>query len=333
MSCAISRCGTLGFLSAENWLECAEFFKLVNDWFDVFNVSTPVSDSRARNRAYGLALQDQNAILNKMSEVISQMKVIGSRGQLPFQKGILISNYSLQMLLEDLQCRFSTQYLLSRRLNQDVIENFFGVIRAKGGLHDHPSPLEFKYRLRSYILGRNEGVYSEFSNVETDDTPDIPLSGSLISKLNPSPDPSAEDDNNMENIITMEDINEMAYDGLENLAGFICHKLKDSTLQSSSSATYSWIDHLSEGGLSKPSPTFMSHIEELNRVFIETNKEGLAIGGNFIHNLLIKSSRIDCPEKAKRLFFRSRMFFRMRELNTELKAKKASKRKWNKILS
>lgn len=29
ISSAISRCGTLGYLTAENWVECAEFFKLV----------------------------------------------------------------------------------------------------------------------------------------------------------------------------------------------------------------------------------------------------------------------------------------------------------------
>lgn len=50
------------------------------------------------------------------------------------------------MLLVDMTRRFDVQYLLTRRINQDVIENFFGIIRAKGGLHDHPSPLEFKYR-------------------------------------------------------------------------------------------------------------------------------------------------------------------------------------------
>lgn len=78
-------------------------------------------------------------------------------------------NNSLKQLYEDLQRRFSIKYLLTYRLNQDVLENFFGVIRAKGGLHDHPTPLEFKYRLRSYILGRNEGSYS-ICNVEIDDT-------------------------------------------------------------------------------------------------------------------------------------------------------------------
>lgn len=29
ISSAISRCGTLGYLTAENWIECADFFKMV----------------------------------------------------------------------------------------------------------------------------------------------------------------------------------------------------------------------------------------------------------------------------------------------------------------
>lgn len=228
--------------------------------------------------------------------------------------------------------RFDVQYLLTRRINQDVIENFFGVIRAKGGLHDHPTPLEFKYRLRSYILGKNEGSYSEFSNVEADDTPDIPLCGTFINKFTVSSEPSAQ--SAAEDSSIMEELSELAYDGLENLAGFVCHKLKDPTLESSSSQSYSWIDHLSEGGLSKPSPRFMAQIEELNKVFLEVNGEEIATEkNNFIHNLLQKSSNIDCPMKAKRLFFRSRMFFRIKELNTILKDQSARKRKWKKIVS
>nr|CAI5838754.1 unnamed protein product [Callosobruchus analis] len=58
----------------------------VNDWFDVFNVSSPLTDSRVRNRAYVLALEEQNKILDKMSEVMSGLVII-SRGKLPFQKG------------------------------------------------------------------------------------------------------------------------------------------------------------------------------------------------------------------------------------------------------
>ncbi|CAH1955273.1 unnamed protein product [Acanthoscelides obtectus] len=264
MSSAISRCGTLGILTAENWVECAEFFKLVNDWFDVFNISIPETDFHTLNKGYGLALEEQNTILNKMTEAITELKVIGSRISLPFQKGILLSNSALKMLLEDLKRRFSIQYLLTRRLNQDVIENFFGVIRAKGGLHGHPSPLEFKYRIRSYILGRNKGAYSEYCIVNLDDTPDISLTASLTNKLN-APEVSA--DYNEE--VLVEEIDKLKYDGLDYLASFVCQKLQDESLKSSSNETYSWIDHLSESGLSKPSTAFMNQIRKLDKNYQE----------------------------------------------------------------
>jgi hypothetical protein len=39
---------------------------------------------------------------------------------------------------------FGLHYIITCRLNQDVLEQFFGVIRAKGGFYDHPDSLEFK---------------------------------------------------------------------------------------------------------------------------------------------------------------------------------------------
>lgn len=77
------------------------------------------------------------------------------------------------MLRNELKNRFNIEYVLTYRLNQDVLENFFGVIRSKGGLHDHPDRQEFKYRLRSYILGYNEGILSTNANIEADNTPDL----------------------------------------------------------------------------------------------------------------------------------------------------------------
>jgi len=39
-------------------------------------------------------------------------------------------------------------------LNQDVLENSFGILRQMGNAHDHPDPLSFKYRMKRYILSR-----------------------------------------------------------------------------------------------------------------------------------------------------------------------------------
>lgn len=86
------------------------------------------------------------------------------------------------MLNTELKNRYNIQFILTYRLNQDVLENFFGIIRSKGGLHDHPDRQEFKYRLRSYILGYNEGVLCKNANVEVDDTPDLDVHNSLTGK-------------------------------------------------------------------------------------------------------------------------------------------------------
>lgn len=61
---------------------------------------------------------------------------------------------------------------MTYRLNQDALENFFGCIRAKGGLYDHPYKLQFTYRMRQYILGKNHKCIS-FDQNTLDVTPDL----------------------------------------------------------------------------------------------------------------------------------------------------------------
>lgn len=133
---------------------CSELFQLINDWFDVFNTKTTQKDTRPLSKAYGLSLHEQNQVLNTMSDMVS--KFFPSRSGstlLPFQRGIIQNNNALPLLLNHLQEKYNMPYLLTSKLNQDCLENFFSAIRAKGGLHDHPSALEFKYRFRGYLLG------------------------------------------------------------------------------------------------------------------------------------------------------------------------------------
>lgn len=41
------------------------------------------------------------------------------------------------------------------------------MLRTRGGLHDHPSPLNALYRTRMILLGQNPGIVRTNSNVET----------------------------------------------------------------------------------------------------------------------------------------------------------------------
>ena len=59
---------------------------------------------------------------------------------------------ALELLFKYVE-KYDMTYVITNRLNQDVLEHFFGAMRSKGGLNDHLSPQDFKYRLRKYILG------------------------------------------------------------------------------------------------------------------------------------------------------------------------------------
>ena len=216
-----------------------------------------------------------------------------------------------------------------------MLENFFGVIRCKGGLHGcdgYPNSLEFRYRLRSYLLGNNEGGgYSEYSNVEVDDTPSLPMSGSTIRQLNSN-------DDTIYNRIPENDapdldaLNELAYDGLEHLASFICSELNDPNLEQPNQTSYTWTSHLSEQGSHVPSDNFMKDMEKLDTLFREFNGDDLKITKNYLQTLASMSENITCPEKAKKMFFRSRLSVRIKDLNKRPPAR-LRKRKIVKIVS
>jgi hypothetical protein len=70
---------------------------------------------------YGINVEEQNVILN-MSALINEIQIGKHKSLLPFQKGILVSNTSLQQLLPYLQEQYGTSdfpitYLIIYRLN------------------------------------------------------------------------------------------------------------------------------------------------------------------------------------------------------------------------
>ena len=170
---AIEWFGLSGFLKCDYWKECSEVFKLVNDWFDLFN-SKKKFDKNNKKNAYGLDVELQNETLNKMTTFIENMRVGSRKSLLPFQRGILLCNESLQQLFIYLKEKynsddFTIEYILTNRINQDVIENFFSYIRAMGAGHDKPSALQFKYRLKWFILGKHSSdMFVNTGNTEED---------------------------------------------------------------------------------------------------------------------------------------------------------------------
>lgn len=167
-------CGEQGYLyNEEAWEETAETFQLVNNWFDAFN-SKSIHERDPKKKPYGLNLDYQNDLLNTMTNFMYEMRVGGHKNLLPFQKGVILNNTSLQQLLPYLQQKYRTNdfkltYILTNRLTQDCLENLFSFLRAMGAANNQPSALNLRYRLRWYLLGKHAfDVLSNAVNTEVD---------------------------------------------------------------------------------------------------------------------------------------------------------------------
>nr|CAH7756017.1 unnamed protein product [Callosobruchus chinensis] len=163
---AVNYAGENGLMPKDSyWKEAAVIVQLFNDWFDLLNSRSKVVPNCPTRNAYGTDLGAQAQLLDKMSDMVKSMRVGKHNGIIPFQKGILLTNRSLKALLPYLQEKYSVKYILTSRLNQDVLENFFSYIRERGGANDHPSPLDCKYRLHWYILGKHSAaIFTESRN-------------------------------------------------------------------------------------------------------------------------------------------------------------------------
>lgn len=146
-------------------INTGKFIQKVSAWFDVINSYTP-SASLQSKKLYGMDLEYQLLTLETVYNLVSTMRCIGKKNLQVFQIGILMSITSLKLLFDDIKLKFSIQYILTHRLNQDCLENFFSQIRTRGGLHDHSSPLNALYRIRMIVLGKNSNIVQSHVNVE-----------------------------------------------------------------------------------------------------------------------------------------------------------------------
>ena len=143
-------------------LGTAEFCRMMNDFFDCTNVRSLTEHEKKRNpliKPYTSQDDERFSWLNdvflnyletwKQSTVTREGDYsVDDRGKmflsLQTYNGLKISVYSH---IEDIQFLLSEgfQYVLSERFMQDVLEDYFGHQRAKGGRSDNPTAQQFGY--------------------------------------------------------------------------------------------------------------------------------------------------------------------------------------------
>lgn len=126
--------------------DTAEFITVFDDLFDGLN-----SSQRMCVKKFKCAIADDTehiAMFEERLNWIKTLKVVAKNGKdvtnivkcLTGWQLTLSSVISLWSLLKN---TYNFDFLLTRRLNQDALENFFSVIRQRGGNCDNPTPLHF----------------------------------------------------------------------------------------------------------------------------------------------------------------------------------------------
>lgn len=116
----------------------AEFVSDVNNIFDLLNIRSCATKS--------LASKDL-ATLVSYHDKVKQWQV-GGRVQ-PCFTGLLLNITAVNLLSQSLFESGDFSYVLTGRLTQDCLENFFSQVRCRGGHRTNPSAKEFCYTFRS----------------------------------------------------------------------------------------------------------------------------------------------------------------------------------------
>lgn len=282
------------------------------------------------------------------------MTCINKKSLQVFQKGLLMSINSLKKLFIDVKTKFGIKYILTHRLNQDVLENLFSQIRQRGGLHDHLSPLNALHRLRMIILGKTPGIIQKNVNTEDHGSEEYVIAKILnrtgvevyvdaeneVMLLNHSSsfnDSSSHMSSDISSVSSNEDENEermseIEVDGLHYSAGWIAKRLKSShpelgSLTSTLEHSYnlpSWVNHLSFGGLTEPSYSWKSDIIILEKLFTVYLGSGLRYISNIVKKLTKKiCTKIKLDKIIVKSFVRQRLFIRINYLNYQKQLEKS----------
>ena len=299
---------------------------MIDSFFDVFNSRLPIADKQLRN-PYGRYLIEQNKALENMEQYAKNAVVVGKeKRSFTFLKGLLVSINSLKSLFTFVSTRYGVKYNHTHRLNQDLLENLFSQVRAFGVTHDHPNAMEFRFRLRAILLSKTRAEIRRTANSTTDDSSAFVSAQVFVSGT------ACSDRNTVLPIVTARPTavpkqiaSALECDVVRYISGYVAKKLRknyeelgDPTAKAEKIGE-SWVDHLSRGGLIQPSPDWYKTCLALESHF----REHCGSSIRRIHTLssLIESvpSSVECPKPAMILYFKVRLYGRIKQINKSFK--------------
>ena len=134
----------------------AEFLLKFDEIFDSLN-SSNLNSPEPHRRAMSASSVHKEFIPQAINFVQSLKVMNVATGEdvtnkLRCIKGFQITLQALLLLWDELQQEHSLKFLMTRHLNQDALENFFGSVRQQGGNSDSPTPIQFSRAFRKLFF-------------------------------------------------------------------------------------------------------------------------------------------------------------------------------------
>ena len=345
-------------------LRTADFIKRIDTLFDVFN-----SSKRFDSKPYKCAIQSgsiHTEFLLEMRTYLGELLKATKNGftRPPCFLAWRVNISAVLDLWSDLQSE-GYNYLRTRLISQDSLENLFGVLRAMGITNDNPTPAQLRDLLKKAMISDVLELRSpEGGNCESDQARYLFDLASIVKSHKKT------DDKPLFDPITMEDVECVPAAILTEMTPTLCatniqfyvagvcarkyirivkldhaecvcaHSIvrldaqmdKDCKLFTYAKAYSDWSPF---GALTIPSDQFFELVVQWNKVFVD-NFDNLVATDNLIQQLEKKASlpvpwfsdNEACQAKlaiVRRYFFRIRIYYVCRTINQQLKERKKNK--------
>lgn len=275
-------------------LELPQVIETVNNWFDVLNSRT-TTESMPFKKPFGLAIDAQLMALQEMNQLISTMRCVGKTSIQVFQRAILMSNKSLQSLFSQMKTIYGIKYVITKHLNQDCLESYFGHIRGKGGMATN----------------------------EDDDFTDTTLSSVESSRGGDNDVRQAENDG----LEYLAKVNKEGYAWM----GTYTYQLK----QSQHLVVPSWVISLSRGGLIEPTDQWLQIVQKMNTYFENYHnnlkfRRNTRVTSR-LTKIILKKLSVSLDKNIVAQFVRLRTKIRCNHLSNQIKQEKIERAKQRKL--
>lgn len=146
-------------------LHTANFISDMNKLFDSFNSNK--CGKEPHSLRYALSQSSPHlSFLDDMLNNFNECRFVNAKRPACIN-GWIISIKSLIGLFNELSSQYNISKLLTRRLNQDPLENYFSIVRQQNGGCRNPTVSQFQYSLRQTLIS-NVSKICKNSNCEDD---------------------------------------------------------------------------------------------------------------------------------------------------------------------